>query len=254
LFLRFFLGRVNVRVFNESDRNKLRTEYHKFKDRTTIIYILFPLAMLLVQYFQDYLKDSQWSMRFQHLWMLYYYVSLAVRENILRMNGSRINSWWITHHHMASIASLIFLTWPHGPAYLSFKQDYLYFCVLQGFVQLVQNRYQKQRHYTLMSLGKARPMDITSTETISEPPPSSFMIVLVPVFCSHILQTYIGYALLRVCFTDLNVWQNPSMYQEEMQTFATGVIAILLGVGNFYATMKALGKKLEQARGSKKDV
>ena len=59
LFLRFFLGRVNVRIFNDSERNKLRFEYHKFKDRTTIIYILFPLAMLLVQYFETHLRDSQ---------------------------------------------------------------------------------------------------------------------------------------------------------------------------------------------------
>ena len=123
----------------------------------------------------------------------------------------------------------------------------LYFCVLQGFVQLVQNRYQKQRHYTLMSLGRASPMDITSTETISEPPPSSLMIVLVPVFLSQSVQIYIGYLLLRVCFVDLNVWQSPSMYREEMQTFSTGVLAVILGIGNFIATVNTLREKIKRA-------
>ena len=247
IFLRFFLGRVNVRVFNDADRKTLRYEYHKFKDRTTIIYILFPLTMLVVQYYQDYLRDSQWSMRFQHLWMLYYYVSLALRENILKMNGSKIMSWWITHHHLASLASLVFLTWPHGPAYLAFKQKYLYFCVLQGFVQLVQNTYQKQRHYTLMSLGKAKAMDISSTETIVEPPPASnrgsLAFVLIFVFISQSLQMYTGWILVSKVFFELNLWQNPSNYREELQTLTAGVIGIILGVGNFLATMSTLWKK-----------
>ena len=107
LFLRFFLGRVNVRVFNDAERKTLRHGTTSLKI-APIIYILFPLSMLAVQYFKDYLRDSQWSMRFQHLWMLYYYVSLALRENILRMNGSKIMSWWIMHHHLASVASLVF--------------------------------------------------------------------------------------------------------------------------------------------------
>jgi hypothetical protein len=244
LFLRFFLGRVNVRLFNESDLKKLRTEYHKFKDRTTVLYILIPMLMLSVQYFRDYLEDSQWSMRLQHLWMLYYYVSLALRENILRMNGSKINSWWTNHHHLASVASLIFLTWPHGTAYLQFKDRYLVTCIMQGFVQLVQNRYQKQRHYTLLSLGRASPMDLTSTETISQSPPSSSLaIVLVPVFITQMVQVYIGYCLLRVCFVDLNVWQSPSMYKEEMQTLSTGILAVVLGIGNFIATINTLRRK-----------
>jgi len=250
LFVFFLHFSIQHNFATHSDRNKLRSEYHKFKDRTTIIYILFPLAMLGVQYGEEFLKDGQWSMRFQHLWMLYYYVSLALRENILKMNGSRINSWWIAHHHLASVASLIFLTWPHGPAYLQFKQKYLYFCVLQGFVQLVQNRYQKQRHYTLMSLGKASSMDITSTETISEPPPTSLMIVLLPVFCSQFIQMYIGYLMLRVCFLELNIYQNPTDYREEMQTFFTGVLALMLGIGNFLATVAALSKKVKKYQGT----
>ena len=200
-------------------------------------------------------------MRFQHLWMLYYYVSLALRENILKMNGSRINTWWITHHHFSSIASLIFLTWPHGPAYQKCKSPYLYFCVLQGFVQLIQNWYQKKRHYTLMSLGKASSMDITSTETISDVNISKkpFLVVLIPVFVTQFVQVYVGVIMLVNLFgskngngngngneVGLNPFQSPGNYREEMQTFAIGVLAIVLGIGNFVATMIALRKKAKK--------
>ncbi len=33
LFVRLFLGRVNVRVLQKKDQTKLRDEYNKFKDR-----------------------------------------------------------------------------------------------------------------------------------------------------------------------------------------------------------------------------
>ena len=162
------------------------------------------------------------------------------------MNGSKIMPWWITHHHLASVASLVFLTWPHGPAYLQFKQHYLYFCVLQGCVQLAQNHYQKRRHYTRMSLGKARAMDISSTETIAEAPKSGgamLWVVLLPVFVSQALQVYVGFLLVNHAFTKLNVWQRPSEYREEMQCVTTGVLGVTLGVGNFVATLTTLWKK-----------
>ena len=34
LFVRLFLGRVNVRVQSKKDQEKLRDEFNKFKDRT----------------------------------------------------------------------------------------------------------------------------------------------------------------------------------------------------------------------------
>jgi hypothetical protein len=34
LFVRLFLGQVNVKVFSKADREVLRAEYEKFKDRT----------------------------------------------------------------------------------------------------------------------------------------------------------------------------------------------------------------------------
>ena len=45
------------------------------------------------------------------VWLLYYYVTLALREHILKVNGSNINRWWTIHHYMAILMSIIVLTW-----------------------------------------------------------------------------------------------------------------------------------------------
>jgi hypothetical protein len=46
------------------------------------------------------------------LWMLYYYVSLALRENILRVNGSNIKTWWIVHHYLSIAIAFCMLMFP----------------------------------------------------------------------------------------------------------------------------------------------
>ena len=39
------------------------------------------------------------------LWLLYYYTTLALRENILLANGSDILHWWIYHHLVSPVHS-----------------------------------------------------------------------------------------------------------------------------------------------------
>jgi hypothetical protein len=38
-------------------------------------------------------------MQMYWVWMLYFYAALALRENVLRANGSTIRKWWINHHY-----------------------------------------------------------------------------------------------------------------------------------------------------------
>jgi len=85
-FIRFFLGQVNVKQYREGERYVLKKEYEKFKNRTSIIFLvavivqmIFPINILQVLF---------------QVWLLYYYVSLALRENILRVNGSAILPWY----------------------------------------------------------------------------------------------------------------------------------------------------------------
>ncbi|XP_022889277.1 transmembrane protein 120 homolog [Olea europaea var. sylvestris] len=94
-----------------------------------------------------------------HAWLLYLYTGLALRENILRVNGSDIRPWWIKHHYCAMAMALISLTWEieRGPD-CSQKQTgvqlFLYWAIMQGFAMILQNRYQRQRLYTRIAMGK----------------------------------------------------------------------------------------------------
>jgi len=115
LFLRLVMGKVNVRVWNKGDQLKLRSEYAKFKKRTTMIFTLFPFVQLMFgwtpflwQYVISYHKTAHKKhiisttvnhiyvvFRAHQLWLVYYYCSLALRENVLAVNGSNIRQWWI---------------------------------------------------------------------------------------------------------------------------------------------------------------
>lgn len=56
-----------------------------------------------------------WLWKFHSLtlqaWLLFFYTSLAFRENILRANGSDIRPWWVYHHYLAMAMALVSLTW-----------------------------------------------------------------------------------------------------------------------------------------------
>lgn len=108
----------------------------------------------------------------------YYYVSLALRENILRVNGSNIRPWWITHHYLSSFMSIVLLTWPEGENYNKFLPQFNLcvapavqsppetvgdvgvvrrrYCLCQGVVQMMQAAYQKKRLYIRKAIGKVR--------------------------------------------------------------------------------------------------
>jgi hypothetical protein len=51
------------------------------------------------------LADLLW-----HIWLLYYYLSIALRENILKANGSEIHGWWFMHHYISMVS--LFLPLP----------------------------------------------------------------------------------------------------------------------------------------------
>jgi TMPIT-like protein len=84
-FVRLFLGRVNVKVASPKDRELLRDEYNRFKDKTNVGFIIAPLIWLMnQQYLSKSFSYTDWIYTLTHLWLLYYYTSLGLRENILR--------------------------------------------------------------------------------------------------------------------------------------------------------------------------
>ncbi len=46
------------------------------------------------------------------VWLSYFYLAMALRENVLVVNGSHIRPWWITHHYISAAASLALLGLP----------------------------------------------------------------------------------------------------------------------------------------------
>lgn len=81
------------------------------------------------------------------LWLLHYYMALAVRENILAVNGSDIQTWWILHHYFSMALAVVTLLWPAGPSFARFERLFHTFLIFQGCIMVLQNNYQSARHY-----------------------------------------------------------------------------------------------------------
>lgn len=116
LFMRLMLGQVNMSLWKNADRIRFKDEYNKFKSRTTFVFILWPLAQLVLLLFGARLglpTASDMLLKAHQLWLLYYYTTLSLRENILLANGSDIMHWWIYHHYLSMLLALIMLLWPN---------------------------------------------------------------------------------------------------------------------------------------------
>jgi hypothetical protein len=86
LFVRLFLGKVNVREGSSDDREILRSEYEKFRFRTSFGFIVLPIVWVLNYTFLRHTwRYTHWIHILTHVWLLYYYTSLALRVNILRV-------------------------------------------------------------------------------------------------------------------------------------------------------------------------
>lgn len=116
-------------------------------------FLLFPIASLTLNQYSTVLKYTEWIEVVLHIWLLYFYVSPSLRENILRVNGSRILPWWIYHHYISAIMSIVALTWPITELHHYFRPQFNIYFLFQGFVQFLQAYYQKKRHYVAVSLG-----------------------------------------------------------------------------------------------------
>ena len=96
-------------------------------------------------------------------WLAYFYVALALREQILVANGSSIRRWWITHHAWSAGTAALVLSLPiDSPAVRVFLTRLLRWSAAQGVVMILQNRYQRRRMYTRIALGRNAAMDVVS--------------------------------------------------------------------------------------------
>mmetsp|Transcript_10228 Transcript_10228/g.14973 ORF Transcript_10228/g.14973 Transcript_10228/m.14973 type:complete len:317 (+) Transcript_10228:52-1002(+) len=226
-FVQYFLGSVNSLVLSGSEQRRFqfKKEYEEFKQKLTIMNL--PLAILLLVF----LKGRVWD-TFYQLFMAYFYVSLALRESILRVNGSKIHRWWIWHHYLSIAISFTFISWPPTEIYRSLRWQFMSFSIYNGCVMLLQYYYQTQRLYVMMSLGKANKMDVVSTD-VTDFNLLPFLIVL--SFVGHLQQALMSIRLGYILYQ--NTWS------AEWQTYVVGILFTAVATGNIITTSAIVRRK-----------
>ena len=215
--------------------------------------MLLPIIVLFAHYYLRLVwADTHWMSILHQLWLLYYYSSLALRENILLVNGSNVRPWWIYHHYIAAFGTVILITWPDSPTYARFIPYWNVFLVYTGFVQMLQLAYQKKRDYTNRALGRTARLDVSFSETLTEFPKE--LVLLVPFLIgSYAWQVWIGLQLLTVLIFEFDpLHTHWTLYREEVQVFITGCAIIVMGVGNFVSTVLTILDKRSAASKEKK--
>ncbi|XP_059662078.1 uncharacterized protein LOC132308108 [Cornus florida] len=236
-FLKMFLGPINVRATRKDVQLKVKEEYNSYRDRTALLFLLFPSTLLILR---SWIWDGclpVFPVQLYQAWLLFLYTGLALRENILRVNGSDIRPWWIYHHYCAMIMALVSLTWEiKGQPNCTQKQRgvqlFLQWAMMQGVAMLLQNRYQRQRLYTRIALGKAKRMDVVWGETAGV---DGQLWLLCPIlFTLQGFEAYVGLLLLKPALVG---------FVSEWQVIFCGVLLVLMAVGNFTNTVETLMAK-----------
>ncbi|KAG6605629.1 Transmembrane protein 120-like protein, partial [Cucurbita argyrosperma subsp. sororia] len=236
-FLQMFLGPINVRASRKDVQLKVKEEYNSYRDRTALLFLLFPSLLLVLR---GWVWDGclpAFPVQLYQAWLLFLYTGLALRENILRVNGSDIRPWWIYHHYCAMIMALVSLTWEiKGQPNCAQKQRgvqlFLQWAMMQGVAMLLQNRYQRQRLYTRIALGKAKRMDVVWGETAGV---DGQLWILCPLlFILQGFEAYVGLLLLKTALVGV---------VPEWQVLFCGFLLVLMAVGNFSNTVQTLMAK-----------
>ncbi|MFQ6660396.1 hypothetical protein Gotur_028937 [Gossypium turneri] len=96
-YLRMFLGPISVRASRKEIQLKAKEEYNSYRDRTALMFILFPLILLILRSWIWEGCLPAFPVQLYEAWLLFLNTGLALRENILRANGSDIRPWCFIH-------------------------------------------------------------------------------------------------------------------------------------------------------------
>lgn len=161
LLLRLSLGgSAQVRLADQKQRLRYKTEYENFKLQATLLHLALSILQLFLikgGYNKGTLLDT-----ITNFLLLYAYSTLTLREHILVVNGSNIRAWWIIHHYLCVVLTGTLLIWPASPAYFKSRTLMIYFSIYMAAVQAMQYRYQMSRLYVLRSLARVGPMETTT--------------------------------------------------------------------------------------------
>ena len=202
LVLDWFHGpSTQVVVHRKDQTNKLKDEYRDFRSNCAIIMFVFAALLQIGVFRSEKLRKANEELsllplvmvgvQFFLCWLLFFYTATALRESVLKVNGSKIRPWWIQHHYWSMATCVLMLSLPiDSPAVVEACKRFLWWAMLQGFVMVLQNRYQRRRLYTKIALGSATSTDVISGESSGT---SGQLYFLYPVlFWMQSLQFYIG--------------------------------------------------------------
>eukprot|EP00177_Eucheuma_denticulatum_P004543 GFKZ01008259.1.p1 GENE.GFKZ01008259.1~~GFKZ01008259.1.p1 ORF type:complete len:390 (+),score=54.54 GFKZ01008259.1:133-1302(+) len=223
MFVEIFLGSINVRFARKSERLAFKKEYEKIKLKLAPVFAILCIVCLV---FEEY----RWLHMFLQLGLSCYYVTLAVRENILRANGSNIRAWWIIHHYFTMMQGVLLLTWPNGVSYARFRRQLHLFGLYNAILMIFQTRYQMARLYTLRSLGRANEMDVASSDSTQIHWSETMTLLLPLILFGQAMQANQA----RVLF---NLYRE---FPTEIQILLLGLLCFANFVGNITTTMKVL--------------
>lgn len=231
MFVEMFLGSINVRFPRKSERLAFKSEYERVKLKFAPVGVVICIICLL-------LPEYRWLHMMFQLFVSCHYVTLAIRENILRVNGSNIRGWWIIHHYFTMMQSVLLLTWPNGASYARVCNRLHAFGLFNGLLMIFQTRYQMARLYALRSLGRANEMDVASSDN-SQIHWSETMTLLLPlVVLGQLFQGYMSaflYSLYRV-------------FSHELQILFLCILFTANFIGNVFTTVQVILAKRRGGR------
>lgn len=235
IFVELFLGTTDLGFRRRQQRMAFKTQYELYKKRLGPVFVCATFLCFLFE-------RNRWLHMLLQLFLAYYYASLAIRENILRANGSNIKPWWIWHHYLSMGIATCFLTWPDSTSYAMFRNRLHIFGMYTALLQILQARYQMARLYTLRSLGKAGEMDVANTDSTQIHWGSSMKLLMPFVIVGQFIQLYNCIFLYRL-------WR---MFPSETHILVASLLFLCTFSGNFSTTMYTLYEKATGNNNKKK--
>ncbi|EFN59747.1 hypothetical protein CHLNCDRAFT_59538 [Chlorella variabilis] len=196
----------NVVSIRKDQSIKLKEEYHRFRNRSAYSMVAIAGTLLVGMMRAKAVAEAHEQFTLTPLlivgcqlflcWLLYFYTASAMRESVLKVNGSHIRPWWIHHHYWSISTAMLMLSLPvDSPSVARSVHTFLWWAVLQGAVIIMQNRYQRRRMYTRIALGKSSAMDVVGGESSGS---SGQLLLLYPMlFTLQGLQSLIGFQMVQ---------------------------------------------------------
>ena len=244
---------------------RIKEDYHSFRNRSAYTMFAFSAALYLGVLRSRFLSEAAATVtllpmvmvgvQFFLCWLLFFYTAAALRESVLKVNGSHIRPWWIHHHYWSMGMCVLMLSLPvDSPAFVRAITLFLWWAMMQSVVIVLQNRYQRRRMYTRIALGKNSAMDVVRGETSGA---HGQLLLLYPIlFAMQGLQAYIGWEMLMYTAWALlspegflNLEDKESDLWGSRGVALAGAIMIFMAAKNFLNTVATIvGKRASREK------